>query len=248
MVDVIQSFRYKTAGRGRGVLGLSDVISSRRPGEKMAPLPATSETPDTSARSSSAAITAERASRKTDEGGDAGKKENSSRSGGGGAVIVVLYDYIADPSSPGGFTELNIKAGQILEYQGEQKNNEHWWRVRDEDGNTGCVPASYVIKKEAQALPWLELAALNEERTERKERVKRLLQQKAADEGKGFGPVPKSVPKPYVSTYNKSGAISAPGGKQYYCEVCEKQLNGPKPYQAHMASKSHREELALLEN
>lgn len=82
MVDVIQSFRYKTAGRGRGVLGLSDVISSRRPGEKMAPLPATSETPDTSARSSSAAITAERASRKTDEGGDAGKKENSSRSGG----------------------------------------------------------------------------------------------------------------------------------------------------------------------
>lgn len=39
----------------------------------------------------------------------------------------------------------------------------------------------------------------------------------------------------------------APGGKQYYCEVCDKQLNGPKPYQAHMSSKAHREELALLE-
>ena len=40
----------------------------------------------------------------------------------------------------------------------------------------------------------------------------------------------------------------APGGKQYYCEVCVKQLNGPKPYQAHMASRAHKEELALREN
>lgn len=50
--------------------------------------------------------------------------------------------------------------GQILEYQGEQKNNEHWWRVRDEDGNTGCVPASYVIKKEAQVFTYINTAEL----------------------------------------------------------------------------------------
>ena len=38
-------------------------------------------------------------------------------------------------------------SGQILELLGEQEDNEHWWRVRDEDGNEGCVPASYVIKR-----------------------------------------------------------------------------------------------------
>ena len=36
MVDVIRSFQYKTAGRGRGVLGLKDLRPCRRPGEKTA--------------------------------------------------------------------------------------------------------------------------------------------------------------------------------------------------------------------
>ena len=110
--------------------------------------------------------------------------------------------------------------------------------------------------------------------------MKRLQLEKDAKEGKGFGPAPKTVAKPYVSAYAKNGSVSgisayyiyssghghcntlfralhycnfnpflpAPGGKQYYCEVCEKQLNGPKPYQAHMNSKAHKEEVALLEN
>lgn len=29
--------------------------------------------------------------------------------------------------------------------------------------------------------------------------------------------------------------------KKYYCEVCDKQLNGPQPYKAHMYSKAHKE-------
>ena len=40
--------------------------------------------------------------------------------------------------------------GQILELVSEMEENEHWWRVRDEEGEEGCVPASYVIKKEHQ--------------------------------------------------------------------------------------------------
>ena len=36
MVDVIRNFQYKTAGRGRGVLGLKDLRPCRRPGEKAA--------------------------------------------------------------------------------------------------------------------------------------------------------------------------------------------------------------------
>ena len=35
-MDVIRSFQYKTAGRGKGVLGLKDPQPSRRPGEKRA--------------------------------------------------------------------------------------------------------------------------------------------------------------------------------------------------------------------
>ena len=36
MVDVVRNFQYKTAGRGRGVLGLKDLRPCRRPGEKAA--------------------------------------------------------------------------------------------------------------------------------------------------------------------------------------------------------------------
>lgn len=36
MVDVIRNFKYKTAGRGRGVLGIKDLTPSRRPGQKAA--------------------------------------------------------------------------------------------------------------------------------------------------------------------------------------------------------------------
>ena len=99
--------------------------------------------------------------------------------------------------------------GQILELLGDEEVNEHWWKVKDEDGNTGCVPASYIIKKENQALPWLELAALQNQEVERKERVKRLeLQRAAAADGIGFGPPSKMTTRPYVSAYAKTGSIA----------------------------------------
>ena len=36
----------------------------------------------------------------------------------------------------------------------------------------------------------------------------------------------------------KSGSM-----KEFYCEICCKQLNGPQPYRAHIASKAHKEEV-----
>ena len=81
--------------------------------------------------------------------------------------------------------------GQLLELLGEHPDNEHWWEVRDEDGTQGFVPSSYLIIKDDQALPWLQATALKSEEEERKIRVRRLAQQKAALEGKGFGPGPK---------------------------------------------------------
>ena len=42
-----------------------------------------------------------------------------------------------------------------------------------------------------QALPWLQWSSLQSAEEERKERVRRLEMERAAAEGKGFGPPPK---------------------------------------------------------
>lgn len=63
--------------------------------------------------------------------------------------------------------------------------------MKNEDGLVGFVPSSYVIIKEEKTLPWLVEAALKSEEEERKMRVKRLAQEKAALEGTGDGPAPK---------------------------------------------------------
>ena len=102
-----------------------------------------------------------------------------------------------------------------------------------------------------QALPWLQLSALQSEEEERKHRAKRLTLQQEAEKGRGFGPPPKLAasnlpPKPYVSAYNRT--TQQANKMEYYCEVCDKHLNGPKPYQAHLGSKAHKEELALRDN
>jgi len=47
--------------------------------------------------------------------------------------------------------------------------------------------------------------------------------------------------KPYKSAYDNDS--NSAGNRQYFCEVCQKQLNGPQPYSAHMNSKAHREEV-----
>ena len=51
--------------------------------------------------------------------------------------------------------------------------------------------------------------------------------------------------KPYTSAYNRVGGGPAAGAnaKQFYCELCDKQLNGPTPFRSHMVSKAHKYEL-----
>lgn len=97
-----------------------------------------------------------------------------------------------------------------------------------------------------QVLPWLQYSALKSEEEDRKERVMRLKREKDSQEGKGFGPPPKQLPaKPYVSSYDRNSGQVKQGPSSYYCEVCEKSFNGPKPYSAHMASRAHREEVEV---
>ncbi len=42
-------------------------------------------------------------------------------------------------------------------------------------------------------------------------------------------------------------AYSRGSGDRYHCEVCDKTLNGPKPYSAHMHSRAHKEEVESRE-
>ena len=46
--------------------------------------------------------------------------------------------------------------------------------------------------------------------------------------------------KKYVSTYEHE-EVKKMKLKEFYCEICQKQLNGPQPYRAHMNSKVHKE-------
>lgn len=219
MAEVIRDFKYsRTVGRGRGILGLTDLTPCRKPG--------------------SSCGAAKNESVKADE---CTSQEAAIK------LVVAMYSYTADPKAPGGFAELSLKQGESLVLLGEHSSNEHWWEVKNEDGQTGFVPSSYLIVKDDTVLPWLSLSSLKSEEEERQLRLRRLKQEAMASQGKGLGPAPKNLPpvhKPYISSYDSNNKLKA-GPSQYYCEVCDKHLNGPQPYKAHMASKAHKEELAL---
>ncbi|ELU11287.1 hypothetical protein CAPTEDRAFT_226089 [Capitella teleta] len=136
--------------------------------------------------------------------------------------MVAKFSYKANHDSPLG-EELDAKQGQKMFFIEPHPENDHWWLAEDDDGNRGFVPASYMLVLEVKenGLPWLK----NQEEE--------------------VPPVTPSGPfKAYKSTYEHSDLKKeglAPSTREYFCDVCEKQLNGPQPYRAHMASKSHRE-------
>ena len=49
--------------------------------------------------------------------------------------------------------------------------------------------------------------------------------------------------KPYKSAYAKEKAPEPTETERYYCEVCAKDFNGPRPYEMHLNSKNHKEEV-----
>ncbi|XP_033638002.1 uncharacterized protein LOC117298780 isoform X2 [Asterias rubens] len=141
-------------------------------------------------------------------------------------TLLAKYSYKVNPASPLGAPELGVKQGQKLTLVEKHPTNEHWWKVQDEAGGIGFVPASYMLIQEIKisSLPWLEKPKQEE-------------------------PVVSEKPvfKPYVSAYNKPTDKST-AEKQYYCAICQKQLNGPKPYGAHMTSKAHKEEVEIAKD
>ncbi|XP_028403027.1 uncharacterized protein LOC114525796 [Dendronephthya gigantea] len=149
--------------------------------------------------------------------------------------LLVKYSYKKNPNQPGGFPELTVRQRQNVTFLNVHETESLWWNVKDEDsGESGYVPGSYlmILEEKPSSLPWLENRRLEaQEETKKKEGP--------------FKDAPTTVWKPYVSAYGgtTTGQNNQPPN-QYYCEICDKQLNGPKPFQAHMVSKAHKEEVA----
>ncbi len=59
--------------------------------------------------------------------------------------VLVKFSYKANPDRPGGFDELTIKQGEKLYFHHPHKSNPHWVLAENMDGESGYVPASYLM-------------------------------------------------------------------------------------------------------
>ncbi|XP_071949612.1 uncharacterized protein [Antedon mediterranea] len=147
---------------------------------------------------------------------------------------LVKYSYQANAKSPLGLAELTIKQGQKVTFIKKHSENDQWSCVQGDDGQEGYVPSSYVMELESKpsTLPWLQNSKDMEEKTE----------DKWGDCGSS-----KPIFKPYKPTYRENEYDVPKELNPYYCKICDKKLNGISPYNAHMASKAHKEEVKYLE-
>lgn len=159
--------------------------------------------------------------------------------GGKPVRLLAKYKYTANPAKPGGFDELTIMQGEKLVFSRPHPSNPFWWEAKSENGDIGFVPATYmmVLEDKITSLPWLEDA--KKKKTE--------IDDKQAESNPGAKP----AFKPYVSAYGSRKSSSSKSNSsqenQYYCEICDKKLNGPIPYEVHLKSKAHKEELEVRE-
>ncbi|XP_062518924.1 uncharacterized protein LOC134194041 [Corticium candelabrum] len=143
-----------------------------------------------------------------------------------GKKMMAKYSYNANSDTPLGDKELSMKQKDEVFYLRKHPSQDMWALVRNSDGEEGYVPFSYLYDMGAPltSLSWLES---NKQNTK--------------TETPPVKSMDNSKPKSYVSAYNREQNNS--GGDQYRCEVCCKSFNGPMPYQAHMTSKAHKEEV-----
>ncbi|KAL4221802.1 hypothetical protein ACF0H5_020056 [Mactra antiquata] len=139
-----------------------------------------------------------------------------------GQSLMLKYKYVGNTNSPLG-KELSVVQKEVVEFV--SRHDEHWICVRNQNGDTGYIPDSYVMVNpdSVKSLPWLDSKAEANVKQE------------------------STQYKPYRSAYapKVKETTGAEDQSAYYCKVCEKQLNGPIPYQAHLNSKSHKEEVEV---
>jgi len=144
--------------------------------------------------------------------------------------MLAKYNYKENPARTGGFDELTVTQGEKLEFIRAHPSNPYWWEARNNNGDVGFVPSTYmmIMEDKISTLPWLADKKQPEDEEEKR------------PEGK-FG---EPAFKPYVSAYGNNKNNSS---ENFYCDVCDKKLNGPIPYKMHLNSKAHKEEVALKE-
>jgi hypothetical protein len=138
--------------------------------------------------------------------------------------MMAKYTFTANPDTPLG-KELSLKPKEEVHYLCTHASEDLWALVRNSNGEEGYVPFSYLFDLDASvsSLPWLD--------------------QKNEDQEAEMASLPTpGVYKPYVSAYNRVEAKSQQKEK-YYCDICNKEFNGPRPLEAHLVSKAHKEEV-----
>ncbi|KAJ7354799.1 hypothetical protein OS493_029805 [Desmophyllum pertusum] len=122
--------------------------------------------------------------------------------------LLAKYNYKANPTKPGGFDELTVTQGEKLELCNAHPSNPHWWEARNENGDVGFVPSSYmmVLEDKISALPWL---------------ADQIQEVKQEEEERPVGKFGVGAPafKPYVS-----GSVA--GGRRITIEVQSSRENG----------------------
>lgn len=153
---------------------------------------------------------------------DAVESPSSTQKFSPGDKLMVKFSYTANVNSPLDQAELNVSQKDNVEFIDFHADNKLWSCVRDRSGKQGYVPTDYlmIVEDNVNALPWLPKSAeIPQEKVEY---------------------------KPYKSAYQTNMAKET-AKQNYICDVCCREFNGPMPYNAHMKSKAHLEEVMLLE-
>ncbi|OWF52323.1 uncharacterized protein LOC110447907 [Mizuhopecten yessoensis] len=140
-----------------------------------------------------------------------------------GDKLLMKYSYTANEDSPLDQPELNVCQQDYIEFVCFHADNQLWSRVCNANGKEGYVPTDYlmIVEEQVNSLPWLPKSAeVQQEKVEY---------------------------KPYKSAYQSNMAKES-SKQQYTCDICCREFNGPLPYNAHMKSKAHMEEVMLLED
>lgn len=157
--------------------------------------------------------------------------------------MVAKYSYKANPNSPLE-NELTVTQKDKLKFIEVHEMNEQWWKVQNDAGQEGYIPATYCMEIKITSLPWLPPP-------------EELPEVGAEPQGTGgvFGLPPKAAYKPYQPSYSHASlGITAPkrdepsaAVEDFACHLCDKKLNGPMPYRMHMASKAHKENVEVAQ-
>ena len=64
--------------------------------------------------------------------------------------MLAKYNYKENPARTGGFDELTVTQGEKLEFIRAHPSNPYWWEARNNNGDVGFVPSTYMMVSKPQ--------------------------------------------------------------------------------------------------